>query len=119
MNAPDKPELGAPSMPHMVQLLWKRAVGGLREEEVEWLAGSLEEAERATRNLAAMVEGVGILIAGDESTGVFQDKGDVPDLLFHIGQSLDHIEALIAIGDHAVDTLGKYRRLAERRGGAV
>jgi hypothetical protein len=78
----------------------------LSKDELEWFARASEEALRATRNLADVLEGIGCLVAADDDdTGSFQSGESISRLLFHVAHSLDHIGALIHIGDFATDRL--------------
>jgi hypothetical protein len=104
---------------NIIYTLWERVADGLTADELKWFAQATGEAERATRNLIEVVEGIGCLIAGDDGNiGNFQSKEDVPTLLFHIGHSLDHISMMAYIGGSAAYRLGHpdlYRELAEAR----
>jgi hypothetical protein len=111
--------LGVPDVINVTEMLWERAADNLAEDELKWFIGATGEAERAIRNLTAVVEGIGCLVTGDDSnTGNFQSKADVSSLLFCIGESLRHVGALAHIGDSAAYRLAHpdlYRELAEAR----
>ena len=119
-NTPNN--FGVPDIIHITQRIWEHAADDLSQEELEWFSLASDEAVRTSSNLAKVINGIGCLVADDDGpercTGCFQSAGSTSVLLFFIAQSVDHIGAMIEIGDAAKDRLLKpelYRMLAKAR----
>ncbi len=95
--------------------LWKRAAPTLTKEELSWFSNACDLAESATISLQESIVGIGCLIYEDGESGTagnFQSSKDVPDLLFHIANSLDQIRGLNNIGmlaDHRIEHFKRWR----------
>jgi hypothetical protein len=85
-----------------MSLLWEKESRELHVHELEWLAEDIPEyIGQMTYSLSKVLMGLGCLIATDESTGVLQDKDDVPQLLFNLSHQVDAIQGLANIARDA------------------
>ena len=95
----------APDIFIAVQRLWDSASGGLSEEELKWFARCGDRAQIDLGNMSTTLKNIGYSIASDETSGVFEDAGNVSRLLFFMAESMRGIRALVFLGKLAADRL--------------
>jgi hypothetical protein len=99
--------------------LWERTKDSLSNPELEWFAQATEQAQTEARNLRDVAMGIGCLVASDTQSGAFQDKHNLPQLLFSLSAQLDTITGMIEIGSAANDRLRMpemYQRFKDAHG---
>lgn len=84
--------------------LWEASADNLTREQLAWFAGLAETVEAQARYLADLTEGLGCIVADDE-TGSFQSGRSLSTLLFNINNQLETIAGLIQISGSAADRL--------------
>lgn len=85
----------------VMEKLYRAAEKNLTDDDLEWLVGGLEWGDHVARTTEAMVTGLGCLIIEDGGAGSFQSKDGLPELLFHIANSINHARSLFIVGDRA------------------
>lgn len=81
--------------------LWNKAADQMTVGELQWFVGLTDCAERETHNLAGMIEGIGCAIINDETSGAFENRDTVAELLFGLAHQLNTIRGMIRVGNSA------------------
>jgi hypothetical protein len=99
----------APSFSHVIHELWERADDRLSASELEWFAGILTHAEFISGKLGGVLENIGCRVLENGKTdgtyGAFQTPSEFFALMCVTTEMIDHIRALIEIGDSATHRL--------------
>ncbi|MEQ1636517.1 MAG: hypothetical protein ABL903_07485 [Methylococcales bacterium] len=92
-----------------INLLWTRSAPHLRIDELKDLCFCSEMAEEAADNLAQVMMGIGCLVHDDKESGSFQSAYTAATLLWNLAHQVQTIQALIAVGSNADDTLKRHK----------
>jgi len=92
---------GVANIHNAVQALWERAVPGLSDKELEWFTNCGAQADFFLGYLAETTERAGCLILNDTTTGAYEDKDSVADLLFFLAESIQTANALVTMSASA------------------
>ncbi|MEQ1635438.1 MAG: hypothetical protein ABL903_02030 [Methylococcales bacterium] len=94
-------ELGIIAPRSIIHKLWEKSAEHFSDEELEWLSGASEVAERELVNLSSTLESIDCLVNSDEDTGTYNDNGNVSTLLFSIVSQIEYITGLLHVGGEA------------------
>jgi hypothetical protein len=114
---------GAACISNVIRELWKRASGGLSEEELEWFSDSGEQAEFLLDLLTDTANKVGCLIAADENAGPYKDQASVAGLLFFLAECMSAANALASVSAeasykfHRKNVIGARPQISQNRRG--
>ncbi|WP_157198065.1 hypothetical protein [Methylomonas sp. DH-1] len=98
----DKQDFGATSAANTIRALWNKVEGNLTTSELEWFSRLSDEAVVTEMlNLECAMSALGLTINSDDSSGAFEDKGNVASLLFSLSNQIGVIRELAIISSDA------------------
>lgn len=86
--------------------LWEASADRLTDDDLRWFKSLIDHAEFQAVNLSSVIEGVGCMVA-DDDTGSFSSNSRISDLLFSINSQLETITGLIHVSSAAAHRLSK------------
>lgn len=96
-----KPNMPAFTSSHAMCMLWGKAAPKMKPHELKWLSsGIFDHIESEAGSLSMMLMSIGCMMS-DDSSGMFDDKHKVSDLLFYVSSQLNSISGLVHIADDA------------------
>lgn len=92
---------------NLIRKLWNHAKDRLDDDTLTWIRdNAVSTVSMQAINLATTVEGIGCLVAEDESIGSFQEPGPLSDLLFGLSHQIEHLAALSGLATEVAHLQG-------------